>query len=408
MPVYWLTVCGRSGSRSAVAHIARSTVLLLVAFVLVGCTQPATTDQQRGVSLEPAEAEVKVAAVWPYTSHRTFFWEGVQLALEEVNARGGAAGRRLRVVKVDDQSSVTEGMAVAQTLAEDNELLAVIGHRNSFVALPAAEVYDRAGLIYIAPSATSPALTQRGYERTFRTIPSDTSIGRQMAAYVATAGHQRVAIAYTDDAYGRGLADAFEDAAEARGVRIVDRVAHFGDVTDVRRTLAKWAAFEYDSIFVAATSPQLAEIVSLVRRAGSTVPIFGGDAFDSVQFLQVAGSYSEGVVFASVFDADHTDVEIRRFVEAFTARFGFGPDTWAAQGYDALHVLADAVEQAGTVSPEAVAAALRATTRWRGVTGWHTFDESGEVIDKPIVYKTVRDGEFALLDGPRMGDGGGR
>lgn len=380
--------------------------LFISVLALAGCGNRATAPQQPAAALESA-GEIKIAAVWPYSSRRTYFWEGIQLALEEINGRGGVLGRRLRVIQADDQSSVTEGMAVAQTLAEDPTLLAVIGHRNSFIALPASEVYDRAGLIYIAPSATSPTLTQRGYTRLFRTIPSDTSIGQQMAVFVSQAGHRRVAIAYTDDAYGRGLAAAFEDAAEARGVRIIDRVAHFGDLSDVRRTLAKWQAFGYDALFVAATSPQLADIVRLVREGGSDVPLYGGDSFDSVQLLEVAGRFAEGVVFASVFDVEDRNPEVRRFVETFTARFGFNPDTWAAQGYDAIYLLVDAITRAGTVSREAVAAALRDTYRWRGVTGPHTFDATGEIVDKPVVIKTVRNGQFSLLVGQQVEDGDG-
>lgn len=388
------------GPRFRRAAGVRLAALLLALAVLAGCNNPTASNVQTAGS-QAAGTEIKIAAVWPYTSRVTHFWEGIQLAIEEINGSGGVLGRRLRAVRYDDQSSVTEGMAIAQTLAEDSTLLAVIGHRNSFVALPAAEVYDRAGLIYIAPSATSPSLTQRGYQRTFRTIPSDASIGRQLADYVAEAGYRRVAIAYTDDAYGRGLADAFEDAAERRGVRVVDRVAHFGDLMDVRRTLTKWSAFGYDAIFIAATSPQQAEIVRLVRLAGSTAPIFGGDSFDSPQLVDVAGPYAEGVIFASVFDPENADPEVQRFVEAFTVRYGFAPDAWAAQGYDALRLLADALERAGSTEPEAVSTALRETTRWRGVTGWHTFDATGDIIDKPVVYKTVRDGQLTLLSGRR-------
>lgn len=346
----------------------------------------------------PATApEVKVAAVWPYAAQGTLFWEGVQLAQAEINEGGGVNGRRIRIVKMDDHSSVTEGMAVAQELAADPALLAVIGHRNSFVALPAAEVYDRAGLVYIAPSATAPELTQRGYRRTFRTIPSDSSVGRQMADFVAAAGHERVAIAYNEDPYGRALAAAFEDAAEEQGVRVIDRTMTFGDVQQTRRTVAKWRAFGYDAVFVAAPLRQVTEIVTLIRRAGATEPIYGGDAFDSEELLTVAGAFSEGVVLGTVFDPGDTDAEVRRFVQAFVDRYGLEPDTWAAQGYDALQLLAYALRHADSVSPDAVAAALRRTARWRGVTGWHTFDETGEIVDKPVVYKTVRNGQFALL-----------
>lgn len=374
-----------------------SVLFLFFVAAFAGCIDRTTVQEQRVQGVLSVAPEVKVAAVWPYAARGTLFWEGMQLALDEINARGGARGRTIRVIKLDDQSSVTEGMAVAQSLALDPTLLAVIGHRSSFVALPAAEVYDRAGLIYIAPSSTAPELTQRGYERTFRTIPSDHSIGRQMAQFVAAEGYERIAIAYTEDAYGRGLAAAFEDAAEQLGVRVVDRIMHFGDVQNVRQRVATWRAFDYDAIFVAATSSRVTDVVSLIRRAGADKPIFGGDAFDGEHLLALPPHLSEGIVFASVFDAGKVDGDVQRFARDFKDKFGVEPDTWAAQGYDALHLLAHAVEEAEALSPDAVAAVLRGVSGWRGVTGLHTFDQTGEIVDKPIVHKTVVNGRFVML-----------
>lgn len=382
------------------SHLHRAKLwiaLTLAVFLLVACRGQFSPRDERSVQLLATVDHVKIAAVWPFEAGGTFFWEGVQMAVEEINARGGVLGRPMRIVKFDDQASVTEGMAVAQLMASDPELFAVVGHRNSFVAIPAAEVYARAGLLYIAPSATSPELTRRGYELTFRTIPSDVSIARQMAQYAASQGHRRLAIAYTDDAYGRGLANAFEDAAEALGIRIVDRLIHFGDVQETRQTVAKWRALNYDGIFVSGAVPRTAEMISLIRQAGAEVPILGGDGLDAEQLLTVAGEHAEGVVFGTVFDPLDPDAAVQKFARDFEARFGVPPDTWAAQGYDAIHLIADAIDQAQSINREAVAEVLRQTTQWIGVTGVHGFDQTGEIVGKPIVRKTVKDGRFVFL-----------
>lgn len=377
----------------------RFAVLLLLVFslLLAACENSSAVSNQRLYRPIAPGDEIVVAAVWPYAAGGTLYWEGIQMALEEINSRGGAAGRPIRVAKFDDHASVTEGMAIAQIIVGDPDIFAVIGHRNSFVAIPAADVYDRAGIVYIAPSATNPTLTRNGYKLTFRTIPSDIAIGQQMAEHIASQGHRRIAIAYSDDAYGRGLASAFEDAAHELGLLVVDRLSHFGDLQSTRSTVKKWRALDYDSIFVADVLPRAAEVIRLLRQAGAQPPIYGGDGLDGKQLWAIAGETAEGVVFGSVFDASDPDPEVQRFVQAFEQKHGQPPDAWAAQGYDALRLFAYAVESADEVTPTSIVEALRHIPSWRGVTGPHSFDESGEVIGKPVVRKVMQSGEFVFL-----------
>lgn len=383
-------------------RLVAGSLMAATALALTACGSAPAGSSQPVQGPPPADNQIKVAVVWPFAAGGTLYWEGIQLALDEINGRGGITGYGLRLLKYDDQASVTEGMAVAQRLAADPTILAVIGHRNSFVAIPAADVYDRSGLIYIAPSPTNPTLTRRGYQRTFRTIPSDVAIGQQMTEHMAGQGHRRIALIYTDDAYGRGLADAFEDAAAALGVQVVDRLSHFGDLQETKGIVKRWRAMAYDAMFVSAVLPEAAEIISLIRQAGASMPIYGGDGLEGDQLWAIAGNDAEEVVFGSVFDPNDPDPRVQRFVKTFLDQYGRPPDAWAAQGYDALRLLARAIATAktSTLMPTraAVAEALHSTSGWYGVTGVHAFDETGELIGKPVVKKVLRAGQFLFLD----------
>src|SRR5690606_24523605 len=118
-----------------------------------------------------------------------FNW-GINMAVEEINAAGGVLGRPLLTIKQDDRSDVTQGRLIAQQFADNLDLVAVIGHSDSFVSLPASATYQFAGLLMLSPGSTNPALTMQGFDLVFRNVPTDDDIGRQLATYALTAGYR--------------------------------------------------------------------------------------------------------------------------------------------------------------------------------------------------------------------------
>jgi branched-chain amino acid transport system substrate-binding protein len=275
------------------------------------------------------------------------------------------------------------------------------------VTIPAAAVYDLAGLVLIAPTTTDPALTEQGYSAVFRSTFSDRGVGERMADVAHARGYHRVAITYIRNSYGRALANAFEERATEEGVAVVARDSYdpSAPVTDqmLAVTLRDWNALTPDAVFLAGEVPSAATIVADARRGGVRQPILGGDAMSSPALIQVAGSAAEGLIVAAAFHPDEPVPEARRFADAFGRRFGAPPDVGAALGYDAVMVLATAMRSAHSSVPAIVAHALHALEAWPGVTGPFTFDEHGNRSSAPIVTAVVRDGHFALL--PDAGGG---
>jgi branched-chain amino acid transport system substrate-binding protein len=296
---------------------------------------------------------------------------------------------------------VEEGRLVAQEVARDPAVMAVVGHLHSHVTVPAAAVYDLAGLVLVAPTTTTPELTARGYPRVFRTVFSDAEVGRQMAAWALRRGYRRVAIYYARSEYGRALANAFEEYAARNGGEVVSRESYdpgmAANPRDAEQTVTGWGSVEFDAVFLAGQDQQAALLASELRRRGIAAPLLGSDALATPTFLETGGAAVEGAVIASAFHPGDPSPRARAFTAAFRRRWGRDPDVGAALGYDAVRVLAEGMRHAGTPAPDSVAAALHRLRGFEGVTGTFAFDSAGNLSGSAVGRVVVRGGRFHFL-----------
>lgn len=375
---------------------------VVAALAAAGCARWRTPAEERAVRARRARGDVVVAAVWPWALRKELrYGDGLDLAVEEVNQRGGVNGRTLRLTRVDDHESVDEGRLAAQRIAGDPDVVAVIGHLQSYVTVPAAAVYDLSGLVLVAPTATDAELTSHGYRRVFRTTFTSRSVGRQIAQFAGQRGLRRVAIFYIRNTYGRELANAFEERASEVGITILARRSYDpGDQVSERMfdpVVREWKELPIDAIFLAGEVPSAGYFIAKARSAGLNAPILGGDAMSAPSLMAVAGAAAEGTIIGSFFHPDEPRPEVRRFTQLFMKRYGVAPDFASAVAYDAVHLLADAMQQAHSSVPDDVAAALHAVRGWPGVTGTFTFDEAGDAVGKHLVKLIVRHGRFEHL-----------
>jgi branched-chain amino acid transport system substrate-binding protein len=382
--------------------------MLVLVGAATGCRGGDSIAEQRA-GLARANGDIVLAAAWPWQASGDLglrFGQGLDLAATEINSAGGVLGRRLVIHRFDDHGTIDDGRLVAQRIASDPSVVAVIGHLQSHISLSAAAIYDEAGLVMFAPTTTDPELTERGYTRVFRGTFTHTTVGRQMAAYAAGRGYRRVSVFYVRDAYGRGLANAFESEAGRLSLEIVDRQAYDASDSVNARTfqtaLQASQALGIDAIFLAGEVPAAGEFIAVARRMGIEVPIIGGDGLSSESLFRTAGSAAEGAVVASMFHADEPRAEVQHFSEDFQRRYGIAPDAAAALGTDAVRVLADAIVRAGSPDPAAIARALHGGAGFQGVTARFKFDSTGNLIQRDIVPLIVKHGQFAYLTPERI------
>lgn len=370
----------------------------LALLVLAGCDSK-TLAQQRAAQVEARTGELVIGVAWPLKSSKATLVQGVALAAEEINAGGGMlGGRKVRLVLKDDAASLSTGRLVAQELADNPAVAAVIGHLNTYITAPASQIYQRAGLLMVTPGASGQKLTDQASTLIFRTLPGNRDQGRQIGDYAASQGYKRVAIYYVKNDYGVDLANYFEHRAHELGIAIADRRSYNMAGDNHAGLLTEWASFmKTDAVFLAGSLPESAQIVREARAAGLTIPIFGGAGLDSPELIARGGASVEGTVVFSLFNAGDPRPEVAAFSERFRKRYGVVPDSTAAQGYDTLKLIAYAMTKANSAVPAKVAAVLRGTHGWQGVTGLSTFSENGDTVGKLLAKVVVQDGKFVFF-----------
>lgn len=318
--------------------------------------------------------------------------EGVDLAVEQLNAAGGIDGKQVSIVSADDEGSPANGPVVAQQFCDDSSIAAVLGYSFSSVALAALPVYDQCGLPVVASAVTSPELTGAS-DVFFRDVFTDAYQGAEMGKHVYEGGVKKIAVLYQQDDYGQGVADSFTEAFEEAGGTVTSSQAYQLGAVDFATAINTALADSPDGIFIGGFYTEAAAIAQQLRTSGSELPIFGTDGAVSPDLTALGGDAVEGMTVYSAFTAAAGTPASADFVEAFTAKYDKAPSSWAALAYDATNVVAKAITDAGSTDRAAVAKALPATDGFEGVTGDISFDDGGDRLGQ-LIFLKVEDGEF--------------
>ena len=358
-----------------------------------------------GFTPESDSKEVKIAVAAPLTGSIAAFGEmikrGAELKAKEINAAGGVNGKTFTIIFEDDTGKDKEASLVATRIATNRSILAVVGHFNSSCTLAGKPIYKRAGIVELSPGSTNVRVCV-GSDWTFRNLYRDDFQGAFAAKYIKNVlgNIQKIAIFFDNDDYGRGLKDGFTDAAKDLGLEIVAAEAYDRDNTDFKAQLTSIKAKQPDLIFISGLYSQAGLIVAQAREAGITAQLFGADGVDSPDFLQIAGDAAEGTYVSTPFVFELGGPKAQKMAMMFEEEYGVAPDTWAALTYDAVGMIAEAIEKSGEKRKairDHLAAIDTPEEGYIGVTGLTYFDENGDCI-KPAYVKIVRDGKFVPAD----------
>jgi branched-chain amino acid transport system substrate-binding protein len=375
--------------------------ILAVLLALYGCLLPEDPAKQRAEEADEVKGDILVGAVAPWSGIDTMLWEGIAMAADEINEAGGLLGRKIKLIKRDDESSVEKGVLIAQEFGENPDIVAVVGHYESFITIPASVVYQYYGILMLSTVDTDPDLTDQGFPLVFRTTPDDTVYGNRLANFCLEKNYDRFVLYLHRDQYGRDFSDAFASAAQKAGITIVDSEAYDSTTgtANFRNVLRRWKNhYSFDAILLSGELPQAAAIIMEARRIGLEEPIFGGIALDRKELLTMLGKDIKDVFLPTNFNPYSNRPEVRKFVRKFRERHGKMPDILAAQGYDTIRTLAYAIDHSKSTSPPQMADALRGAQDLKGVTGAIRFSREGSRILNHIYGKVVENGQFKYLN----------
>jgi branched-chain amino acid transport system substrate-binding protein len=316
---------------------------------------------------------------------------GIILAVEEINAAGGIHGRKVRIILEDDQSKPEEAANAVTKLISSDDVIAILGEVASSSSLAAAPICQAGKVPMITPSSTNPRVTKAG-DYIFRMCFIDTYQGPALARFIAgDLKLTRVAL-LTDvrSDYSTGLGAAFEEVFVPLGGRIVVRQSYARGDSDYRAQLTAIKAANPEIVFVPGYYNDVAPIAVQARDLGITVPLIGGDGWESPKLLEIGGRSLAGCMYSNHYHSDDPAPAVREFVTKYEKRHGAKPDALAALGYDSMRVLADAMRRAGPGFDRArLRDAIAATRDFPVVTGTITFDEHRNPIGKRVVIVEI-------------------
>ncbi|MCC7139950.1 MAG: ABC transporter substrate-binding protein [Planctomycetes bacterium] len=326
--------------------------------------------------------------------------DGATLAAEEVAARGGAAGARLRLEPRDDGADQQRAAAHARELVVGAGVAAIVGAINSDCTHQVEMVAVKLHVPQVTTASTDPSVTDTGSPWIFRCLADDVLQARAVVEHLlGTARARAVALVCQQNRYGRmGIAEVAR-AVRAAGATVVADEGYASGTADFAPVAGRVAAARPDAVVVWSLYREGADFVAALRAAGCTATVYAGDGLVSPEYPARAGAAAEGTLVTFPFDPDATPAS-RDFVRRFTARFGHAPDSFAAHGHDAVLLLADAAERAGGWDRARLRDALSATDGLRGATGELRFDRTGNDL-RPVRLARVVLGRFVpLREGP--------
>jgi branched-chain amino acid transport system substrate-binding protein len=312
--------------------------------------------------------------------------KGAQLAVEEINKKGGVLGKKLELINLDGKSDpVTVGNAAVQLIEQGAK--AIITPSDFDFGGPASREAQKAGLVGISPAASSPFFGSKALgDKQFTMSMWNTTMGAAAAQYAREQGWDTVYVV-TDDfiQYTKDLGLYFVEHFKTLGGTVLFEEKYTQGAADFSAQLARIKALPEmpDFFYISSYMPDLGLIIRTMREAGITQPIVGGDSYDDPGLFQALGpEYGNDIVFVThTWVSPDTSPQMAEFLKAYEAKYGGPPEAmWAATGWDVVHILAGAMEKAGSTDGAAMAKAMEDNT-WDLLTGqldWEPADKGHE------------------------------
>lgn len=320
---------------------------------------------------------------------------GIDLALKKINEKGVLGGKKLSLVVADTKSEASEATNGMQKLISQDKVVAVIGPNQSSAVIASGAINNGAKVVDITPMGTNPDVTfdpktKQVKPYSFRTCFIDPFQGTVMASFASNELKVKKAAIYIDNTsdYAKGLAQFFKENFVKNGGQVVIEEAYLQKDTDFKSTLTKIKAAQPDFIYIPGYYQEVGLIVKQAREMGITVPMAGGDGWDSAKLPEIAGKAAlENTFFSSLYSPDDTSDLNKNFVAEYKKAYNTNPDVFAALAYDSALLVAKAIEDAGSADPAKIAEAMAKIKGFKGVSGEVTFNEQHNPIKSAVIIE---------------------
>jgi branched-chain amino acid transport system substrate-binding protein len=368
-------------------------VIVVLSLTVMGCPR----GENGG---EAASNEIRIGEYGSLTGSTATFGQsthqGIQIAIDEINAAGGIKGRKIRLFTEDDQSKPEEAANAVTKLISQNGVVAILGEVASSRSLAAAPICQQNGVPMITPSSTNPKVTEVG-DFIFRVCFLDSFQGLATATYVTQElKFTRGAILRdVKNDYSVGLAQFFAEAFRQKGGRIVADQSYSEGDSDFRSQLTAIRRVNPQFIYIPGYYTEVGQIAIQARDLGIKVPLVGGDGWESPKLLEIGGKALEGCYYSNHYYAEDPNPAVQTFVKKHKEIYGVEPDSLGALAYDAAKILGAAMARTANLDKKEIRDEIENTKDYQGVTGIITIGPDRNAV-KPLVVLRVENQRLAL------------
>ncbi len=347
----------------------------------------------------PAAAQVKIGVAGPLTGSNAAFGTqlktGADLAVADINAKGGVLGKQISETVVDDACDPKQAVTAANQLVADGVVL-VDGHFCSASSIPASKVYADNGVLEISPASTNPQYTDDGSAFTFRTCGRDDQQGKVAAEYIAH-HFKGMKIAVLDDnsTYGKGIADQVRMNLKKLGIPDSYDTSYTAGDKDYSALISRLKQAGIQLVYVGGYYADSGLMIREGATQGFTPQWFSEDAAVTSALWQVAGPAAEGMLMTFPPPAEKGSAAASA-VKELTAK-NEDPTGYVLYSYATIQVWAEAAKKAHSTKPSLVAKELKAGGPWPSVLGPIKFDSKGDVVNAAYAIYKWHDGNYAVF-----------
>jgi branched-chain amino acid transport system substrate-binding protein len=347
------------------------------------------------VGITTASAEILISTAGPMTGQYASFGEqmrrGAEMAVADINAKGGVLGQKVALTIGDDACDPKQAVAVANKFVSQGVKF-VAGHFCSGSSIPASKVYSEENVLQISPASTNPKLTDEGGPNVFRVCGRDDQQGIVAGQFLASKyGSKKIAILHDKTAYGKGLADETKKALNNAGVKEAMYEAYTAGEKDYSALVSKMKQVGVDVFYLGGYHTEAGLMIRQAREQGYNVQLVSGDALVTDEFWKITGKAGEGTLMT--FSPDpRKNPSATPVVKAFRDT-GYEPEGYTLYTYGAIQAWAQAAERAGTTNTQRVIKALRAG-EFDTVLGKIGFDGKGDVTAPGYVWYVWQHGTY--------------
>ncbi len=372
--------------------VYKKSPFLQSAFKLVGIDVNKRWDE----IISALDLKITIAIVAPGDTKKEFY-QGIELAIENINQNGGVLGRSLEFIKYAQHADVNESKEIAYEIIHNTSIVSVIGAQTSEKTKPVTKIYERGGVFNLITSATNMDIISPDMQYTFRMIPNNNGMAEKTADFCKKNGYKKIAIVTENSAYAEELSNAFYKSGVEKGIEI----GYFKNFdkrrTDFANVIGEMIERKADVIYFSGRYAAASKFLIQLRNMGINTPVIGTESLDAQNFISLVGSVGEGFVIPSIYNEKLSSPENSKFLEIYKTKYGVNPNALAVQGYDAVKLLVMAMNELKTTIPGEVAALGHFEKDWNGAGGKLVFDKENG-IKKDIYFKKLHLGEYEIID----------